>query len=164
MHRFFGLEVLYANTARNQEARWPSHKNYRWHDEDDLKTTLCFLTLPKRLASEGLYFPSKRLEIARLQDRLGGAPGLDVAQALQVNLAGLTITEEERRRFQKILMVLSLQPYLHLSQEDDTDRCLPKLSANPTHAEDESSESSTTYVSNDLHANYLQRYQALGHV
>ncbi|KAK5711267.1 hypothetical protein LTR15_012557 [Elasticomyces elasticus] len=110
LKQHFGLEVYLANTVvdGNNEERWPKHKNYRWHPEAERQTTLCYLTLPKRLGPKGAF---------DADDRYGDIPeSPNAAQAIQVNMHSLSITDEQRRRFQRALKTLGLELYLHPSQ------------------------------------------------
>ncbi|KAK5675940.1 hypothetical protein LTR17_027754 [Elasticomyces elasticus] len=106
----FGLEVYLANTVVDEEyaERWPKHKSHRYHDSSELKTTLCYLTLPKRLAPESVF---------HAVEAYGDTPDSpDAAQAIEVDIHSLSITDEQRRRFRRALKTLGLGVHLHTSQ------------------------------------------------
>ncbi|KAK3650346.1 hypothetical protein LTR56_006322 [Elasticomyces elasticus] len=110
LKQHFGLEAYLASTVvdGNNEGRWPKHKSHRYHDSSELKTTLCYLTLPKRLAPEGVF---------HAEEAYGDIPDSpDAAQAIEVEIHSLSITDEQRRRFQRALKTLGLEVYLHPSQ------------------------------------------------
>ncbi|KAK5729538.1 hypothetical protein LTR17_011841 [Elasticomyces elasticus] len=110
LKQHFGLEVYLANTVvdGNNEERWPKYKNYRWNNQSELQTTLCYLTLPKRLGPKGAFDADDR------HIDTGTSP--DAAQAIQVDMHSLSITDEQRRRFQRALKTLGLMVYFHPSQ------------------------------------------------
>ncbi|KAK5684533.1 hypothetical protein LTS10_004403 [Elasticomyces elasticus] len=110
LKQYFGLEVYLANTTVDEtnEKRWSKHKNYRWHPKSNRQTTLCYLTLPKRLGSKGKFSAG---------NGYGDYPThVDAAQAIRLDMHSLSITDEQRRRFQRALKTLGLEVYLHPSQ------------------------------------------------
>ncbi|TKA83210.1 hypothetical protein B0A55_00658 [Friedmanniomyces simplex] len=111
MRKHFGLEVYFADTTVDERKadRWPKHKNDRWNSADERKTTLCYLTLPERFGPLSSFCPSD------MAAELGG-PEIKAAQAIDIDMDALTITDEQRRRFHRALKTLGIEPYLHPSQ------------------------------------------------
>ncbi|KAK5719754.1 hypothetical protein LTR17_015205 [Elasticomyces elasticus] len=131
LKQHFGLEVYLANTVmdgNHEEERWPKHKNHRWHRGSERQTTLCYITIPKRLGPKGVF---------DADDDMSEEP-IDVAaaQAVQVNTSSLSITEEQRRRLRRALKTLGLEVYLHPSQAH-------AYTATPNLEEDSDEESSS---------------------
>ena len=111
MRDYFGLEVNFANTRRDRmhSDRWPTHKNFRWHDEE-LKTTLCYLTVPLRMG------PQSRYEADEYENEAGEV-SLDCAQAVRVDVPSAPRVDRMQRQFQCAMRTLALQPYEHPSQK-----------------------------------------------
>ncbi|KAK4902533.1 hypothetical protein LTR27_000470 [Elasticomyces elasticus] len=109
LKQHFGLEVYLANTVVDggNEEQWPKHKNYRWHPKSERQTTLCYLTLPKRQSGKGNF---------KARADYDYPTNVDAAQAVEVDMRSLSITDEQRRRFQRALKTLGLEVYLHPSQ------------------------------------------------
>ncbi|KAK3674999.1 hypothetical protein LTR78_004932 [Recurvomyces mirabilis] len=112
INKAFGLEVHFIDTTRDVQRTdaWPKHENHRWHEYDDLQTTLCYLTLPKKLIGTAVFEPCQMAwEMSE--------PTVSGGLVQMVDTTSLVITEKQRRRFQHTMQVLELKPHVHGSQE-----------------------------------------------
>ncbi|KAK4911585.1 hypothetical protein LTR49_019835 [Elasticomyces elasticus] len=113
----FGLEAQFFSTVKATNGAWPDHKNHRWQTNDGRQTTLCYLILPKHSVPRLHYAaPEKDDFMDDMSDMGGSDEAVAAAQAVEVDTTSLTITEPQRRRFQRVLMKLGLQLYVHGSQ------------------------------------------------
>jgi hypothetical protein len=108
--KHFGLQVIFNQTRINDMNRlaWPKDKRYLWHDDNDMRTTLCFLALPKSKLSNGRY------ESSQMEADMDGAD-MQSGQAHQIDLQELASGSESSPRFLHALRVLDLKPYVHPS-------------------------------------------------
>ncbi|KAK4902532.1 hypothetical protein LTR27_000469 [Elasticomyces elasticus] len=107
LQKYFGLDIHFAHTTFDScSGTWPKHKNYRFHDGEK-KTTLCYLTLPRRLGLRSLH------------EKKGDTDPADVeaARVMRVDLNSLVITEDKQRRFGRAMKALGLEVFLHGSQD-----------------------------------------------
>ncbi|KAK5697589.1 hypothetical protein LTR97_007727 [Elasticomyces elasticus] len=97
---------------------------------DGRQTTLCYLTLPRRSGPYSNYnaidSDEERYDIWSDPGQMDApeqmdAPDIPAAQALEIDTASLTITDKQRRRFQRVLKKLGLQLYVHGSQVRETE-------------------------------------------
>ncbi|KAK5745374.1 hypothetical protein LTR17_001535 [Elasticomyces elasticus] len=106
-------------TVKAANGTWPHHKNHRWQMSDGRQTTLCYLTLPRRSGPHSDYnaidSDEDRYDVWSDPGQMD-TPDIPAAQALEVDTASLTITDKQRRRFQRVLKKLGLQLYVHGSQ------------------------------------------------
>ncbi|KAK5740053.1 hypothetical protein LTR17_004951 [Elasticomyces elasticus] len=114
----FGLDVHFAATAKSKHGGWPPHKRDRWHWDDmrkdgARKTTLCYLTLPKQSGPNSAYALSEFESDMAAETH---EAELVAAQALEIDIASLAITDTKRRRFQRALRTLQLELSTHGSQ------------------------------------------------
>ncbi|KAK5711266.1 hypothetical protein LTR15_012556 [Elasticomyces elasticus] len=108
LRKYFGLDIHLADTTFDSiSGTCPKHNNHRFNDAEK-KTTLCYLTLPK-----------KRSGSISLHEKDGDMDPADVraARAMRVDLSSLIITEEQRRRFGRAMKALFLEVFLHGSQD-----------------------------------------------
>ncbi|KAK4953375.1 hypothetical protein LTR10_009085 [Elasticomyces elasticus] len=107
LRKYFGLDIHFAHTTLDScSGTWPKHRNYRFHDGEK-KTTLCYLTLPKKLGLKSLHEKKGDLDPA----------SVEAARAMRVDPASLVITEEKQRRFGRAMKALGLEVFLHGSQD-----------------------------------------------
>ncbi|KAK5729537.1 hypothetical protein LTR17_011840 [Elasticomyces elasticus] len=107
LKKYFGLDIHLAHTTFDSSlGAWPKHKNHRFHDAEK-KTTLCYLTLPKKLGWKSLHEKKGDLDPA----------SMEAARAMRVDLASLVLTEEKQRRFGRAMKALGLEVFLHGSQD-----------------------------------------------
>ncbi|KAK3612904.1 hypothetical protein LTR56_020695 [Elasticomyces elasticus] len=59
MEAEFRLNVHFAATTKSMNGDWLDHKNSRWQMDAARKTTLCYLTLPRRSGPECRYIMSE---------------------------------------------------------------------------------------------------------
>jgi hypothetical protein len=111
LRQHFGLEATFSDTRADKpdSANWPKNKNIRWHDEDNLETTICHLTLPRQ-KPEKTEWTSSDLEDALRTYQILGTQTLAIDTHCHVN------TTEIVRRFQKAMKYLDLAPFPHPSQ------------------------------------------------
>ncbi|KAK3652364.1 hypothetical protein LTR22_011718 [Elasticomyces elasticus] len=115
----FGLEVQFINTVKATKGPWPAHKNHRWQTSSGRQTILCYLTLPKYSGPSHHYDVQPTGDFIDDMSDMGRDEGIvtvDAAQAVEVDTTSLTITDKQRRRFQRVLKKLGLQLYVHGSQ------------------------------------------------
>ncbi|KAK5119358.1 hypothetical protein LTR85_007714 [Meristemomyces frigidus] len=112
LRKHFGLEAYFADTRpdTNHDDRWPEHKNYRWHGQDERQTTLCYLTFPRQAGPDG-NFSGKE------SDMMNGYVSIPCAQAVKVDLPTVTDSTKMRTRFRRALRLLDLKPSMHPSQD-----------------------------------------------
>ncbi|EME50218.1 hypothetical protein DOTSEDRAFT_144911 [Dothistroma septosporum NZE10] len=123
LHRHFGLNVQFIETriATEDRAIWPRHLNHRYHEDEKLKTTLCYLILAQYLV------PAKTFEPSDIEMEVGEAY-YSTAQSLTVPRDVLSdLREADILKFRRAMNVLGLRPYLHRSQ-----RGLSKAMRTPT--------------------------------
>ncbi|KAI7164145.1 hypothetical protein KC349_g930 [Hortaea werneckii] len=108
----FGLEAFFASTKIDyQNLKWPREFQYRWHAQSDLRTTICYLTLPRTGGPSGRFFNGSTEE---KQGRIL----VEAAQALPVDLASTAAPiANMRRRFTFAMKTLALTPSVHPSQK-----------------------------------------------
>ncbi|KAK5729536.1 hypothetical protein LTR17_011839 [Elasticomyces elasticus] len=108
--KHLGLGVVFhetrIGTSDSDKAVWPKSANYEWHESDDLKTTLCYLTLPDYNAAPRSYSTTE------MEDACGYIH-LPAARAIIVPIPGPKKILKIRARFQRALRVLNLRPYVH---------------------------------------------------
>ncbi|KAK5719755.1 hypothetical protein LTR17_015206 [Elasticomyces elasticus] len=107
LRKYFGLDIHFAHTTFDScSGNWPEHNNHRFHYAEK-KTTLCYLTLPKkRSGSTSLHEKEDDMDPADVR----------AARAMRVDPASLVITEEQQRRFRRAMKALFLEVFLHDSQ------------------------------------------------
>ncbi|KAK4555486.1 hypothetical protein LTR86_007238 [Recurvomyces mirabilis] len=112
INKAFGLEVYFINTTRDiaRPDAWPKHENHHWHDYDDLQTSLCYLTLPKKFTDTAVFEPCEL-------SWESGDPSVSGGLVRLIDIDSLIVTEEQRRRFQHAMKVLELKPHIHGSEE-----------------------------------------------
>ncbi|RMY14627.1 hypothetical protein D0868_01341 [Hortaea werneckii] len=110
--RHFGLEAFFASTKIDREnLKWPRDFQYRWHAPSDLRTTICYLTLPRTGG------PSGRLVNGSTKEKQGRVL-VEAAQALAVDLESTAAPiANMRRRFTFAMKTLALTPSVHPSQK-----------------------------------------------
>jgi hypothetical protein len=110
--KHFGLEVFFAHTrkARGDSAPWTNHANHHWHDEEELETTICYLTLPRVVAEERTY------GISDIEAQCGGPVTVYGAQSSLVTVPTMVNRNAILKQFKRALRMLKLNPYIHPSQ------------------------------------------------
>ncbi|KAK6396111.1 hypothetical protein LTR65_010221 [Meristemomyces frigidus] len=103
--------VKYAEVLRKEFGLAELPRNYRYHNKDELRTTLCYLTLPQVAAIDKAYSTSE-------DENECGYVGLLAAHAMDVRLPGLVDEARIRSRFHRALRILGLRPYVHPSQRN----------------------------------------------
>ncbi|RMX99084.1 hypothetical protein D0867_12225 [Hortaea werneckii] len=108
----FGLEAFFASTKIDrQNLKWPRDFQYRWHAPSDLRTTICYLTLPRAGGPSGMFANGSTEEKQ-------GRVLVEAAQALLVDLASTAAPiANMRRRFTFAMKTLALTPSVHPSQK-----------------------------------------------
>ncbi|KAI6822601.1 hypothetical protein KC340_g12133 [Hortaea werneckii] len=108
----FGLEAFFASTKIDYENRsWPRDFQYRWHAPSDVRTTICYLTLPRVGGPSGRFANS-------CTDEDKGRVFVEAAQALPVDLTSTAApVANMRRRFTAAMKALALTPSVHPSQK-----------------------------------------------
>ncbi|KAK5719756.1 hypothetical protein LTR17_015207 [Elasticomyces elasticus] len=108
--KHLGLGVVFhetrIGTSDSDKAAWPKDPNYEWHEGDDLKTTLCYLTLPDYNAAPRSYATTE-------MEDMGGYIHLPAARAIVVPIPGSKKISKIRARFQRALRILNLRPFVH---------------------------------------------------
>ncbi|KAK3650348.1 hypothetical protein LTR56_006324 [Elasticomyces elasticus] len=108
--KHLGLGVVFhetrIGTSDSDKAAWPKDPNYEWHESDDLKTTLCYLTLPDYNAAPRSYATTE-------MEDMGGYIHLPAARAIVVPIPGSKKILKIRARFQRALRTLNLRPFVH---------------------------------------------------
>lgn len=113
--KHFGLEAFFATTRRNENetVTWPEHSSYRWHHPEEVETTICYLTLPRRSAKEKT-FPISELEADC------GSSFIQGLQSCLIKLPDMRDHDKRVKQFRGALRTLKLKPYFHPSQLHDT--------------------------------------------
>ncbi|KAK3616255.1 hypothetical protein LTR56_026073 [Elasticomyces elasticus] len=108
--KHLGLGVVFHETrigvSDSDKAAWPKSAKYEWHDSDDLKTTLCYLTLPDYNAAPRSYVTTE------MEDECGYVH-VAAARAIAVPIPSPTKILKIQARFQRALRILTLRPYVH---------------------------------------------------
>ncbi|GAB1735134.1 hypothetical protein NU219Hw_g202t1 [Hortaea werneckii] len=112
LSQHFGLEAYFASTKKGSERFiWPSHANYQWHELSDIRTTICYLTLPRVGAPEGW---TRNSAVDGTKYRIV----VEAANALPVDLTSIATPDAKmRRRFTFAMKTLALTPSVHPSQQ-----------------------------------------------
>lgn len=97
--------------ANEDRGTWPRHINHRYHPKNELKITICYLTLGKQLAPPKTYVSSE-LEV----DCGGGF--VEATQVVAIKPFGLKDKAKASRRFTHAMNVLGLKVHLHPSQRN----------------------------------------------
>lgn len=108
----FRLEVYFATTRANKllgKDSWPDEMNHMYHDEDELKTTICYLTTPSPMGYKTKY------ETSDMEDDM---PTIDIHGSASCLVELPTSQEKEKRtaQFKRAMRTLRLKPYVHPSQ------------------------------------------------
>lgn len=110
--------------------KWEEHANHRWHNVEEMKTTICYLTLPRAPTKQKSY------QISETEANCGDAL-LRGVQSSIIQLPDLANREKRVKQFRRALRVLQLKPYIHPSQlqttatTEPTKRCLTKADSAP---------------------------------
>ncbi|KAI7558996.1 hypothetical protein KC317_g10652, partial [Hortaea werneckii] len=112
LSQHFGLEAYFATTKRDRkDLHWLREFHSRWHAPGDMRTTICYLTLPRTGGPSGMFVNGSTREKQ-------GRVLVEAAQALPVDLASLaTPAANMRRRFTSAMKALALTPSVHPSQK-----------------------------------------------
>lgn len=94
--------------AREDKEHWPRHMNHEWHREEELKTTICYLTLSTQRAPRKTYMTSP------LEDDVGGV--IEATHAVVIKPTKVNGDAGARKRFHHAMNILRLEPYQHPSQ------------------------------------------------
>ena len=116
MLKHFGLVAYFAAVRNDAKASsaWPKHKNYDWHDDCcELKTTACYLVLPRQIGRR------VDCEASEMEYEFGSIV-LQSSKASFITMPTLDDKEKRVRQFQLALRTLELSPYVHTSQLRDT--------------------------------------------
>lgn len=84
--------------------------NHQWHRDEELKTTICYLTLSTQLAQEKTYSTSE------LEDEIGGV--IEATHAIIIKPGKANDEAAARKRFHHAMNILCLEPYQHPSQRN----------------------------------------------
>ena len=116
LRKQFGLEAFFAHTRKacNDSAPWTKDSSHKWHDEDELETTICYLTLPRKAAGQRTY------SISQEEADSGENASINGAVSSPVGFLTLANKEAMSKQFKRALRTLQLQPYLHPSQWTET--------------------------------------------
>ncbi|GAB1730041.1 hypothetical protein NU195Hw_Modified_202t1 [Hortaea werneckii] len=108
----FGLEAFFASTQIDREnVNWRRDFHHRWHFQSDIRTTICYLTLPRAGGPSGMFVNGST-------HQKQGRVLVEAAQALPVDLASLAAPSANmRRRFTVAMKALALTPSVHPSQK-----------------------------------------------
>ncbi|KAK3643201.1 hypothetical protein LTR56_010348 [Elasticomyces elasticus] len=107
LRKYFGLDIHLAHTTLDSRSdSWPKYRNDKYHKDELRKTTLCYLTLPKRLGATSSHEKKDETDPTSVQ----------AARAMKVDPASLVIIEEKQRRFGRAMKILRLKVFLHGSQ------------------------------------------------
>ncbi|KAI6889708.1 hypothetical protein KC359_g251 [Hortaea werneckii] len=108
----FGLEVFFASTKMDYGVEsWPRDFRYCWHAPSHMRTTICYLTLPRAGGPSGRFVNSST---DGDEDRVF----IEAAQALPVDLTSTAAPiANMRRRFTAAMKALALTPSIHPSQK-----------------------------------------------
>lgn len=108
LHQHFGLEAYFATTQVNDKNRdrWPKHENHKWHSLDELKTTICYLTMHKPVANDAQYVMAEGMDFV----------AIDGCESYLVDVPTLEDKASRDARFKRALRILKLKPYVHPSQ------------------------------------------------
>ena len=109
LHQHFGLQAYFAITHIAHDEVWPRNRNRRYHSDDDLKTTLCYLVLPDSAPD------TKQYTISQTESK-SGSIGLTAARAVDSKLPTAGNEMSVRARFQRAMRVLGLNPFIHPCQ------------------------------------------------
>ncbi|SMY20228.1 unnamed protein product [Zymoseptoria tritici ST99CH_1A5] len=111
LRKHFGLEVTFTETRTYVPERdnWPMHKNYKWHDENHIQTTICHLTMPRPKP------PAHEWLSSDMEDSTGSFC-IEGTQTLAVNMESHISNAAIKQRFQKATNYLRLEPSPHTSQ------------------------------------------------
>ena len=115
LRKHFGLEAMFIPTrkASGKAAQWPDDPNHKWHDLDEIKSTICYLTLPRKDSTEQSFDASE-------MEAMNGFWFIQSAQSSFVDVPTLSNRETRIRQFRNALRTLKLDPYIHPSQLKDT--------------------------------------------
>lgn len=95
-------------------APWLDDPNHKWHwPAEELRTTICYLTLPKKTARKK-EFPCSDMEIESVSAHIEGT------QSSFVQLPTIADKDQRKAQFQRALRLLKLEPYIHPSQLGET--------------------------------------------
>lgn len=96
--------------AQQDLGSWPRHLKHRYHEDEKLKTTLCYLTLAPRVVS------AKCFQTSEMEMEIGMA-SYSTAQAVTIpSKVRSGLRESDTLKFRRAMNVLGLKPYLHPSQ------------------------------------------------
>ncbi|KAK4507138.1 hypothetical protein PRZ48_000872 [Zasmidium cellare] len=111
LRQHFGLDVSLSPSriAKEDYGTWPRHVNHRWHEKEQLKTTICYLTLAEHFA------PPKTQTESMIEAECGGGI-LDGTQTIVVKPCAEQDKAKASKRFSRAMNVLGLKAYLHPSQ------------------------------------------------
>ncbi|KAK3706662.1 hypothetical protein LTR37_012671 [Vermiconidia calcicola] len=114
LRKHFGLCAHFSTTrvALEDPKAWPSDPKHDWHMEDELQTTICYLTLPTQMTAKKTFGLSE-IELH------GGGASIPGTRSSLVHLPTLHQREERVKQFKHALRTLKLEPYVHLSQLND---------------------------------------------
>ncbi|EMF17458.1 uncharacterized protein SEPMUDRAFT_57899 [Sphaerulina musiva SO2202] len=118
----FGLKAFFAPSRISIEDVdiWPRHRNHQFHEMDQLRTTICYLTVSQTLAP-------KKTAITSTVEHAGGYPcDLSSVQVIKLGQPSFALTNTVKKRFQRALDILNLKAYVHPSQ--GTSLVMPTLS------------------------------------
>ncbi|KAK5684534.1 hypothetical protein LTS10_004404 [Elasticomyces elasticus] len=108
LRKYFGLDIHLAHTTLDSRSdSWPKHHNDKYHKDELRKTTLCYLTLPKRSGLKSLHEKKDETDPTSVQ----------TARIMRVDPTSLVATEEQQRRFGRATKILRLKVFLHGSQD-----------------------------------------------
>ncbi|KAF7187280.1 hypothetical protein HII31_11368, partial [Pseudocercospora fuligena] len=114
LREHFGLEAFFSKTQMSDRDKeiWPKHKNHRYHQNTELQTTICFLTVCKSLTPLNTYSSSD-------MEHDCGYVDIAATRVLPIMVSDyMKIESQARNAFRRAMRVLDLQPYVHPSQRD----------------------------------------------
>ena len=115
LQKHFGLEAFFAPTRKTagSNAPWTEDPNHKWHVSEELKTTICYLTLPYKASSK------QNFESSEMEEDCGSWL-VEGTQSSFVELPTLANRAKRVKQFRHALRSLMLAPYVHPSQLNDT--------------------------------------------
>ncbi|KAL9534815.1 hypothetical protein SMMN14_01246 [Sphaerulina musiva] len=118
----FGLKAFFAPSRISSEDVdiWPRHRNHQYHETEQLRTTICYLTVSQTLAP-------KKTAITSTVEHAGCYPcDLSSVQVIKLGQPSFALTNTVKKRFQRALDILNMKAYVHPSQ--GTSLVMPTLS------------------------------------
>ena len=138
----FGLKASFSNSRIRlaESAAWTKNKNYEWHSEDELETTICFLVVPTTMARKKTY------GMSAMEADCGPSALVPGTQSSFVVVPDGHDQGKRVKQFGRIIRTLNINPYVYPSQLDDTVSASPiQLSLQPKNTSEEHTEKSGPY-------------------